>query len=45
MEKVEEAKGIDEIVHDISNYCRKNKIPLIYSMSRYRLGCATKYKG
>lgn len=45
MEKVEEEKGIDEIVRDITLTCRKNKVPLVFSMPRYRLGCLAKYKG
>lgn len=45
LEKVEEERGIDELVRLIAEMCRKRKIPLIYSMNRYRLGCVTKYKG
>jgi ribosomal protein L7Ae-like RNA K-turn-binding protein len=45
LEKVEEAGGTDEIVSQIALSCRRLKIPLIYSMNRYRLGCATKFKG
>ena len=45
LEKVEEERGIDELVKSIAEMCRKRKIPLIYSMNRYRLGCVTKYKG
>lgn len=25
--------------------CRRTQIPLVFSMSRYRLGCAAKFKG
>lgn len=45
MERVQESSGIDQIVQEISDYCRKSKVPLVFSMSRYRLGCVTKYKG
>lgn len=45
LEKVEQEKGIDDLVSQIAEICRKNKIPLIYSLNRYRLGCAAKYKG
>jgi len=45
LEKVEQEKGIDDLVSQIAEICRKNKIPLVYSLNRYRLGCAAKYKG
>ena len=45
LEKVEEEHGTDYILKSIVKMCRKMKVPLVYSMTRYRLGCATKYKG
>jgi ribosomal protein L7Ae-like RNA K-turn-binding protein len=45
LEKVEDDHGTDSVILRISEMCRKMKVPLVYSMSRYRLGCATKYKG
>lgn len=45
LEKVEIEKGVDDLVCQIAEICRKRKIPLVFSMNRYRLGCATKYKG
>ena len=45
LEKVEDDHGTDSVILKISEMCGKMKVPLVYSMSRYRLGCATKYKG
>ena len=45
MEKVEDEKGIDEVVSEIAEICRKTQTPLVYSMNRYRLGCVSKFKG
>ena len=45
MEKVEEEKGIDEVVADMASTCRRMDVPLVYSMNRYRLGCLSKFKG
>jgi ribosomal protein L7Ae-like RNA K-turn-binding protein len=45
LEKVEEEHGTDFIIRSIMQMCRKMKVPLVYSMTRYRLGCATKFKG
>lgn len=45
LEKVEIEKGVDDLVCQIAEICRKRKIPLVFSMNRYRLGCATKFKG
>ena len=45
LEKVEEAKGTDEIVANIALTCRQKKIPLVHAMNRFKLGCAAKFKG
>jgi len=45
LEKVEEAKGTDEIVTAIAATCRSKKIPLVFAMNRWKLGCASKFKG
>ena len=45
MEKVEEARGTDELVAQIALKCREKQVPLVFAMNRYRLGCASKFKG
>jgi ribosomal protein L7Ae-like RNA K-turn-binding protein len=45
LEKVEEAKGTDEIVTNIAITCRAKKIPLVFAMNRFKLGCVSKFKG
>ena len=45
MEKVEDEGGIDEIIAQIAQMCRTLKVPLVYILSRNRLGSLAKYKG
>lgn len=45
LENVEEAKGTNELVTNIAIQCRKKNIPLVFAMNRFRLGCASKFKG
>ena len=45
LEKVEEEGGIDEVIATIANTCQKAKVPLVYNLTRTRLGCLAKQKG
>ena len=45
LEKVEDEGGIDEMIASISSTCRKMRVPLVYNLTRSRLGCLAKHKG
>ena len=45
LEKVEEEGGIDEVIATIAHTCQKAKVPLVYNLTRTRLGCLAKQKG
>jgi len=45
LEKVEDERGIDEVVNEIAQSCRRVGVPLIFSMNRYQLGCVAQFKG
>lgn len=39
LEKVEEEHGIDEFLVELIQTCKKMKVPLVYCMSKKKLGC------
>eukprot|EP00350_Pseudokeronopsis_sp_OXSARD2_P003544 CAMPEP_0170543448 /NCGR_PEP_ID=MMETSP0211-20121228/2558_1 /TAXON_ID=311385 /ORGANISM="Pseudokeronopsis sp., Strain OXSARD2" /LENGTH=284 /DNA_ID=CAMNT_0010846825 /DNA_START=1204 /DNA_END=2058 /DNA_ORIENTATION=+ len=45
LERVEGEKGIDELIFEIIQRARDQKIPVIFSMTRYKLGLCSKYHG
>lgn len=45
LEKVDGDKGLDDMVYHIIQTSREQKIPLIFSLTRYKLGFVSKYQG
>jgi ribosomal protein L7Ae-like RNA K-turn-binding protein len=42
LEKVEDENGIDQVVAELIHNCRKMKVPLVFSMTKRKLGCLSK---
>lgn len=42
LEKVETENGTDEAVAELIHTCRKMKVPLVFSMTKKKLGCLAK---
>lgn len=45
LERVEDENGIDEAVAGLIQTCKRMKVPLVYSMSKKKLGCLSKCVG
>ena len=45
LEKVEGTKGTDSMVTLLADTCRQKRVPLVYSMTKYRLGALAKNRG
>jgi ribosomal protein L7Ae-like RNA K-turn-binding protein len=44
LERVEEDNGLDELVGQIIQTTRDQKIPLVFCLSRYKLGFVSKFQ-
>ncbi len=42
LEKVEGENGTDQVVAELIHNCRKMKVPLVFSMTKKKLGCLSK---
>lgn len=45
MEKVEEENGIDNFMIELMALCMKLKVPYVFSVNRFKLGCLAKVRG
>jgi selenocysteine insertion sequence-binding protein 2 len=45
LEKVDGDKGLDDMVYHLIETSRLQKIPLVFALSRYKLGFVSKYQG
>ncbi len=45
LERVEGDNGLDGMIYDIIQTCRDQKIPLVFCLSRYKLGYVSKFQG
>lgn len=45
LEKVDFERGIDEVVGNLIQTCRRMGVPLVFAFNRNRLGCLVKHKG
>jgi ribosomal protein L7Ae-like RNA K-turn-binding protein len=43
IEEVDAQDGLDDYIHTIIQTCREFKIPLIFSLTRYKLGFVAKF--
>ena len=45
LEKVDGQNGLNELIHRVIQRSRELKVPLIFAMTRYKLGLVTKFQG
>lgn len=45
LEQVEDENGLDSMVYDIIQATRDQKIPLVFCLTRYKLGYVSKFQG
>ena len=45
IERVEGENGLDGLIYDIVQGCRDQKIPLVFCLTRYKLGYVGKFQG
>jgi len=45
LERVEGENGLDGMIYDVIQACRDQKIPLVFCLSRYKLGYVSKFQG
>jgi hypothetical protein len=45
LERVEGLNGLDDMIYDIIQATRDQKIPLVFCLNRFKLGYVTKFQG
>lgn len=45
LERVDGDHGLDDIVHDLVTAARELKVPVVFALTRYKLGFVSKYQG
>ena len=45
LERIEEDKGLDDLVEHMILKCRELNVPIVFAFTRYKLGLLTKFKG